>query len=216
MHYHRTKLDRLPPPHELASRIEEAKTSGKLLTQLVQSTPQNEILSNELIREFAERCREASRSIQGYINAESPPPDEHTLLTLIETNDAIAVALSQHQRALLRARKALSGSSSNPPPLQQNRTDRYTPTNGIHSGMNAQAIPETSSPPILNMPKQPERLENPFDDSNRSESAAENQAQASRYGDHNIPTPLKMPDVHPNEQDQDEDESSVPRRRYRF
>lgn len=43
----------LPEPGELAGRIEEAKTSSKLLIQLVQSTPTEEFDSNELIKEFA-------------------------------------------------------------------------------------------------------------------------------------------------------------------
>lgn len=111
----------LPPPNELASRIEEAKTSAKLLTQLVQSTPPTEFLQNDLIVEFANRCTSASRSIQGYIAAQNPGPDNDTMLTLIETNDQLALAMSKHQRALLLARKSLgigtenAGSSRNSP-----------------------------------------------------------------------------------------------------
>ena len=84
--------------------------------QVVQSTPPAEVLGNELIKEFAERCQAASRSIQGYINADSPAPDEDTLLTLIETNDALATALSKHQRAILNARKFGARSTSPQPP----------------------------------------------------------------------------------------------------
>ena len=96
----------LPPPAELAQRVEEAKTSAKLLSQLVQSTPANEVLGNELIIEFVERCQSATRSMQDYIHSDSPAPDEDTLLTLIETNDHLATAISKHQRALLQARRA--------------------------------------------------------------------------------------------------------------
>ena len=103
----------LPPPDELAQRIEEAKTSAKLLLQLVQSTPPAEIMGNELIKEFLERCQSASRSMQGYIHSDNPPPDEDTLLTLIETNDQLSVALSKHQRALLQARR-VTGASPTP------------------------------------------------------------------------------------------------------
>ncbi|KAL8908296.1 MAG: hypothetical protein Q9207_000918 [Kuettlingeria erythrocarpa] len=102
----------LPPPHELAQRVEEARTSSKLLLQVVQSTPPNEVLSNELIKEFVERCQSASRSVQGYINSEDPRPDEDTLLTLIETNDQISTALSRYQRAMLQARRITSGTPS--------------------------------------------------------------------------------------------------------
>lgn len=96
----------LPPPAELAQRVEEAKTSAKLLSQVVQSTPPNEVLGNELIKEFVERCQSAARSMQDYVHSENPAPDEDTLLTLIETNDQLATAMSKHQRALLQARRA--------------------------------------------------------------------------------------------------------------
>ncbi|CEN62920.1 hypothetical protein BJX68DRAFT_105427 [Aspergillus pseudodeflectus] len=101
------RTDSLPSPDELVARISEAKTSAKLLMQFVQSTTPAEMLSNDLITEFSGRCRRASRAIQNYIHATNPPPDEDTLLTLIETNDELSVALSKHQRAMLQARKAL-------------------------------------------------------------------------------------------------------------
>lgn len=102
----------LPPPAELAQRVEEAKTSAKLLSQVVQSTPPNEVLGNELIKEFVERCQSATRSMQDYIHSDNPAPDEDTLLTLIETNDQLATAISRHQRALLQARRATGVSPS--------------------------------------------------------------------------------------------------------
>ena len=102
--HHRTKT--LPPLGELVGRIEEAKTSAKLLLQVVQSASATEILDNDLIREFSERCQSASRSVQGYIYAENPAPDNDTLQTLIETNDQLTMAMSKHQRAILKARKA--------------------------------------------------------------------------------------------------------------
>ena len=101
----------LPNPEELAARIEEARNSAKLLTQFVQSTPPIELEDNDLVKEFLDRCRTGSRIIQGYIHATNPPPDEDTLLTLIETNDEISGAISQQQRAMLKARK-IRGSSS--------------------------------------------------------------------------------------------------------
>lgn len=106
----------LPPPHELVQRIEEAKTSAKLLSQVVQSTPPREILGNELIKEFVERCQSASRSIQGYIHSEDPAPDDDTLLTLIETNDQLSQAMSRHQHALLQARRVVGAASLTPSP----------------------------------------------------------------------------------------------------
>ena len=51
--------------------------------------------------------------MQSYIHSNNPAPDEDTLLTLIETNDALAGAMSRHQRAVLQARRMTS-----PPPNQ--------------------------------------------------------------------------------------------------
>lgn len=87
------------------SRIQEAKTSAQILSQLTRSTPSQDLLTNDLVREFANRCQSASRSIQGYMVAENPPPDNDTMLTLIETNDILQRAQSQHHRAILNARK---------------------------------------------------------------------------------------------------------------
>jgi hypothetical protein len=97
----------LPPPAELAQRVEEARTSAKLLQQLVASTPQAELRDNELIREFADRCQAAQRSVQGYAAADGPQaPDDDTMQTLIETAEQLSLALSKHSRALLQARRA--------------------------------------------------------------------------------------------------------------
>lgn len=98
---------RLPDPAELASRLEEARTSAKLLEQVVMNTPSNEILNNDLIKEFADRCLSASRSIQGYMQADNPAPDNETMESLIDTNEQLQTALNQHQRAMLSSRKAL-------------------------------------------------------------------------------------------------------------
>jgi hypothetical protein len=107
----RAPANTLPGPVELAARIEEARNSAKLLTQFVQSTPPAELEDNDLIKEFVDRCRTGSRIIQGYIHSTNPAPDEDTLLTLIETNDEISVAVSQQQRAMLKARKLRASSS---------------------------------------------------------------------------------------------------------
>jgi hypothetical protein len=111
-----SRSKRLPPPEELAGRIEEARTSAKLLLQLVQSTPANELLGNELVKEFAERCTAAQRSIHGYIACDNPAPDDDTMLTLIETNEQLSLAASKHQRAVLQARRLIGASPS--PPVQ--------------------------------------------------------------------------------------------------
>ncbi|KAL7926726.1 hypothetical protein ACQKWADRAFT_281229 [Trichoderma austrokoningii] len=109
--------NRLPEPAELASRLQEARESAKLLEQLVMNTPAMEILDNELIREFSNRCLSASRSVQGYMVSSNPAPDNDTMESLIDTNEQLQTALSQHQRAMLSARKQLGlNGSENPSP----------------------------------------------------------------------------------------------------
>ncbi|OHW90439.1 GAT domain-containing protein [Colletotrichum incanum] len=97
----------LPNPVELASRLEEARTSAKLLSQVVVNTPPQEVINNDLIKEFADRCQSASRSVQMYMVAENPSPDNDTMEQLIDTNEQLQSALNQHQRAVLGARKQL-------------------------------------------------------------------------------------------------------------
>lgn len=140
----------MPEPRELASRIEEARTSAKLLTQLTQSTPPSELLQNDLIREFSDRCQSASRSIQAYMVAENPAPDNDTMLTLIETNDQLALAMSKHQRAVLQARKTLGlGSESG----------------GVSPALSAQGdagfVPPPGPPPATTKPAFPSRNQTP-------------------------------------------------------
>ena len=139
---HRSRSKGLPPPIELAGRIEEARTSAKLLLQLVQSTPANELIGNELVKEFAERCTAAQRSVQGYIACDNPSPDDDTMLTLIETNEQLSLAASKHQRAILQARRAIGASPS--PPVPGN-----TYNNNNYSALPTRAPPPatTSSPP---------------------------------------------------------------------
>ncbi|ETI19854.1 hypothetical protein G647_08868 [Cladophialophora carrionii CBS 160.54] len=108
------RRDTLPPPDELVGRIEEAKTTARLLVQTVQSTPQAELLANDLVKEFADRARAAQKSIQSYMNAQDPAPDPDTMLTLIETNDQLNIAMSKHQRAVLAARKATGLTTPSP------------------------------------------------------------------------------------------------------
>ena len=167
-HYVRQQRSReLPPPQELAGRIEEANNSAKLLLQMIQSTSLAEIQQNELLKEFAQRCQAASRSMQNYINATSPAPDEDTMLTLIETNDKLAVSLSKYQRAVLNARKA------HPLPQSQPGSQAPSQENNPPAGNEPQTnpIPKNRFVPRLSMPriplrkKQPEQFEQPSDQS---------------------------------------------------
>lgn len=44
---------------------------------------------------------------------QNPAPDNDTMLTLIETNDQLALAMSKHQRAILQARKSVGPKTEN-------------------------------------------------------------------------------------------------------
>ncbi|KAJ9616438.1 hypothetical protein H2200_000156 [Cladophialophora chaetospira] len=108
------RRDVLPPPEELAAKIEEAKTTARLLVQTVQSTPQSELLANDLVKEFADRARNAQKSMQSIMGCQNPAPDPDTMLTLIETNDQLNIAMSKHQRSILGARKAAGVATPSP------------------------------------------------------------------------------------------------------
>jgi hypothetical protein len=139
----------LPPPIELAGRIEEARTSAKLLLQLVQSTPAHELIGNELVKEFAERCTAAQRSVQGYIACDSPAPDDDTMLTLIETNEQLSLAASKHQRAVLQARRLHSPSPVTTPPISQ------VNSNNVPAGIPQQSFGTSGLPPHNGAPSLP-------------------------------------------------------------
>lgn len=166
----------LPPPIELASRIEEARTSAKLLLQLVQSTTAHELLANDLVKEFSERCIAAQRSIQAYINCDNPSPDDDTMLTLIETNEQLSLAASKHQRAILQARRALGASAS--PPVPQLSNNPLPPV-----GMSATYVPPQQPSPHAEAPILP-----PLDVGSREES---NTGDDSRTGPSAIPLALQ-------------------------
>ena len=108
------RAGRLPEPAELASRLEEARTSAKLLEQVVMNTPPAETLGSELIKEFADRCQSASRSIQAYMACDNPAPDNETMESLIDTNEQLQTALNQHRRAVLNAKKQMGLNEQGP------------------------------------------------------------------------------------------------------
>jgi hypothetical protein len=99
--------NQLPPPTELASRVEESRNTAKILLQLISQSTSEELVGNGLVREFAERCQSAHKSMQTYISCDSPAPDDDTMLTLIETNEQLSLASSRYQRAMLAARRQL-------------------------------------------------------------------------------------------------------------
>ncbi|KAJ6120790.1 hypothetical protein N7523_005070 [Penicillium sp. IBT 18751x] len=151
--------NQLPDAGELAARVEEARNSAKLLTQFVQTTPQAELEENDLIKEFVDRCRTSSRLLQSYIHATNPSPDEDTLLTLIEANDEISVAMSQQQRAMLKARKARGAMSPTPsninsasPTTSENVASPSPRPASLDPVYRVSRSPEQQSAPLVELP----------------------------------------------------------------
>ncbi|KAF2216330.1 hypothetical protein CERZMDRAFT_15460, partial [Cercospora zeae-maydis SCOH1-5] len=157
----RDRQSGLPSAVELASRIEEAKNTAKILLQLVQSTLTEDLLNNELVKEFSERCQSAQKSMQIYINATEPAPDHDTMQTLIETNEQLSLATSRYQRALLAARRAVGVSTSpqeSGQPGTENVTSAFTAPPGPPPGQKQQynsafAAPTTEKEPTFAPPK---------------------------------------------------------------
>lgn len=118
----------------MANRLEEARTSAKLLSQLVANTPSTEVLDNDLVKEFADRCLSASRSIQGYMTAENPGPDNETMESLIDVNEELQQALNNEKRARLSARKELGVGD---------RSENASPAPEVN-GSNRPPMPESS------------------------------------------------------------------------
>ncbi|KAI9726275.1 MAG: karyopherin beta [Chrysothrix sp. TS-e1954] len=166
--------NQLPEPVELAGRIEEAKTTAKLLVQLTLSTPADEFQGNELLKEFSDRSQSAQRSLQGYMNSTDPPPDEATFQTLIETCEMLSVASSKHQRALLAARRQAGAVS----PGVQSQQPLPSPSAETTESIRSPSIPQSATkgqsflsptsavPQNGTVPAAP--TVNPFGDENRS------------------------------------------------
>lgn len=108
--------------------------------------------------------------MQTYINSDDPPPDEDTLLTLIETNDQLATSMSKYQRAMLQARKLPGAVSATPSPNPpSNQTGPFeAPANPPSGPPRSQSYKSPQGPPPG---KETLRAEehNPFDDHNESD-----------------------------------------------
>jgi len=191
----------LPPPGELAARIEEARTTARLLVQTVQSTPQNELLSSDLVKEFGERAKSAHKSIQGYMACENPAADEDTMLTLIETIEQLNVAMSKRDRTLLQARKALGVGSPSPRGTPAEEQNSFLPQHTI--GQNVYGHPrqnnETFAPPPGPPPPRHNLNENNVDLSSfvppvgpPPSHKAEGQQNRYEYENAYAPTPQNM------------------------
>lgn len=148
---HSNRHRQLPPPVELASRIEEARNTAKILLQLIQSTPSEQVLNNDLLREFSDRCQSAQKSMSGYIACDNPPPDDETMLTLIETNEQLSLATSRYQRAILSARKASGQALTSAETAMMTNAIPATTPPAVAVGQEQSSFAPVSSPSI---PKQ--------------------------------------------------------------
>ncbi|EAS32161.3 uncharacterized protein CIMG_03185 [Coccidioides immitis RS] len=191
------RVKKLPTPEELAGRVSEAATSAKLLLQMVQSTPPSEFYQNDMLKEFANRCQRASRSMQAYMEATDPSPDEETMMTLIETNDKLSVSLSKYQRAQLNARKHLKATQPETQ-LDQAPQSNYRPVSPL--GEPTVVRPSKPHVPILSIPRK--ALKKFHRDPARQEIATANTQAATTYpppGDDLSPLdPAPPPSVMPH------------------
>ncbi|KAL1628396.1 hypothetical protein SLS54_001969 [Diplodia seriata] len=191
----------LPSPSELAARVEEARTSAKLLIQLIQSTPPEELGGNDLVKEFGERCQQAQRSVQSYINTATEDPtqaDDETMLTLIETNEQLSLALTKHQRAYLAARRTNSSNnvtaSSTPTPTPPPAAFAAPPPGPPPAAANP-PLSENSADTYAPPPNPPPRLQQSLAARDYSP-----EAEDDPFGDsHAAPTTAATHQVHPME-----------------
>lgn len=165
----------LPPADELAGRVEEARNSAKLLVQLSQTTSPWDFADNELLKEFSTRCQSAQRSVQGYMNC-TPPPDENTFQTLIETSELLSVALNKYQRAALAAHRQTSAVI---PPAAATFT---TPASSFdqHNNLQQQQDMQAPSGSKSYQPLQGGISPNPFSDEHLIHSRHQNDAYVSQ------------------------------------
>lgn len=95
------------------------------------------------------------------MGAQNPAPDPDTMLTLIETNDQLNIAMSRHQRAVLSARKATGLATPSPAvELSQNpmAMPQHVPGQNVY-GSHQQTAPQPDHGPYS---ASPPRRQNPI------------------------------------------------------
>lgn len=122
------------------------------------------IESDEMISQMAERTRRASRSFQGYIDSTNPRPDNDTMQTLINTYQAVNVALIKYWQAVLNARKSLPAPQPQQPP-QQNGQQQST---WVDWASQRVSPPPPQTDNAMPQPNGPAAQDNPFKDSAQS------------------------------------------------
>lgn len=188
----------LPPPVELQRRLGEARESVSLFYAFVGTTPPERVLTDDLLREFAQRCRDALRSIQAYIFSNDPVPDLDTLETLVKIEKEISFQLSSCYEKYLNSRRIYEDAMVRfPDPSrgqqqQQPANMRYSAF-GPHEAPNdttaASVLPPSSSPPAAPPPGPPPGRQ-PLD------TKAAGGGSQNPFGDHNETAP-GMADLQP-------------------
>lgn len=124
------------------------------------------------------------------MNAENPTPDNDTMLTLIETNEQLSVAISTHQRSILQARKAMG--RGNP---VEGPTPSASPDASMGRAPNMVPPPSASMPPpppqprkpVANAPPNTEQSPGPSTSVAASENPFRDEAEVEPAIDHNEP-----------------------------
>ncbi|RPA83052.1 hypothetical protein BJ508DRAFT_413715 [Ascobolus immersus RN42] len=190
----------IPPVDQLVSRISEAQASAKLLHQVISNTPKREVGRSELVKEFAIRCKNASKSIHSYITADADI-EENLLTTLIETHELLSVALTRYnglmeayelQRAIEKSNGGKDRAVTPPPiddiPLDADGFPIITPpsegsrnSQAQHGGLGYSSFPNNNDRDMLDPY---EYGKNPFADDN-----GEGSSRAYAYDDDDEPKP---------------------------
>lgn len=164
------------------------------------------MLSNDLIKEFADRCLSASRSIQGYMSATDPAPDTETMESLIDTNEQLQQALNLHHRAMLYARKQLGEGNGGQSQSPTDRTPDATQAGGQptwQAPVSAVSSSSRSHTPLAQVPTN--QLPSPpsgkgkapaqdWSGPSASSAGAPRNGNGDRYGDDSHEDPFRDPE----------------------
>jgi hypothetical protein len=98
------------------------------------------------------------------MNAQNPAPDPDTMLTLIETNDQLNIAMSKHQRAVLGARKATGLATPSPaaePQQNPMAMPQHVPGQNVYGGAAPQSTQPDHGPYSASPPRRQNTVPNP-------------------------------------------------------
>ena len=141
------------------------------------------------------------------MNAQNPAPDPDTMLTLIETNDQLNIAMSKHQRSVLSARKAAGLATPSPAPeAQQPPTSmpQHIPGQNVYGKGQPQQAPPDHGPYSASPPRRQATIPTPVSPLRREEE------------DNFAPPPGPPPSRAPAPQQQSQHQAPSPSSPYDF